>query len=137
MRGNGLLPALRHDGRGGRREAAGGGSMGRLDTATSRAGSSISISPRCGYIDKRASPIVPLGGPRGGTADGKRHAAETIGRNARRSETVANCLDDSGGDDETSQIWRDDGCPGYSTRGAGRVAKENAGNHFRYILAWH
>lgn len=39
MCGNGLLPAPRHGGRGGRREAAGGGAIERLGTAASRAGS--------------------------------------------------------------------------------------------------
>lgn len=48
----------------------------------------------------------------GGTADGKRRAAEAIGRDAWRSETVADCLDGGGGDEGTDQIWREDGRPG-------------------------
>lgn len=53
-RGNSLLPAPRHDRRGGRREAGGGGAIGRLGTAASKAESGISVSPRCGYIGKEA-----------------------------------------------------------------------------------
>ena len=73
MRGNGLLPAPRHGGRGGKREAGGGGAIGRLGTTASKAGSGRRQIPRCDYIDKEA-----IKSSRPSTREAKRRAGSGV-----------------------------------------------------------